>query len=151
MTVNIIGSLLAGQPSESSGRNRRRHERRNTTWSVSGLWQDKSRFKAITINVSKSGFLMHTARKFNMGDKAYVKIETYTHGIYRIVDAVIEVKHVAIANNVFNCGVQFIKISESHLRFLNAYVNGKNPHLTLVKPKELVDDDMLSGGDTTLV
>jgi len=110
--------------------NRRQHQRRKVNWTVEGLWQNKRRFTAFTIDISRSGILMHTAHEFKKGDKAYIKINTFSHGEHRLIDAVIEVKHSSISKNQFNCGVLFIKMSDKHRRFLHSYLNGKNPHNT---------------------
>jgi len=114
--------------------NRRRHHRRKVNWTVEGRWQNKRNFTAYTIDISRSGILMHTAHEFIKGEKAYIKINTFTHGEHRTIDAVIEVKHSSINNNQFNCGVLFLKVSEKHRAFLHSFLNGKNPHNNTIEP-----------------
>jgi len=109
--------------------NRRRHNRLNVKWNVEGVWHDKSNFTTRTINVSKSGLLMQTSKESKKGEKAYIKLDTYTFGKHRIIDAVVEVKHSTISDNKFNCGALFIKLSAKNRQFLETVVSGKNPHL----------------------
>lgn len=125
--------FIDGSFEETNIANRRRQIRRKVSWTVEGIWQNRRTFTACTIDVSDSGILMHTAREFKKGDKAYIKISIFTHGDHRVIDAIIEVRYSSISQNLYSCGVLFVKMSVQDRLFLKSYLTGKNPHLSVTE------------------
>lgn len=102
---------------------KRKDPRKRASWKVSGKFKCGKTIEAYTLDVSKSGLSMAMDRPTPIGSKAHIKIDALIGGKTRKIEAVIEVVHEVLSQNVFKCGVKFLLIDELGKKLLSSYAS----------------------------
>lgn len=107
---------------------RRKHTRHPARWLAVATLADKTSVPCRLENISVSGALINSSVRVKAGQRAHLKMDSYVFGVRKMIDAVVEFKHVSLCDDQYRIGCEFIKVSEASKRFIALYVQKKNPH-----------------------
>lgn len=119
----------AQEPNPLVNQTRRKHTRHPARWAAVATLADKTNFPCRLENISISGALLNSSVRVNPGQRAHLKMDSYVFGVKRVLDAVVEFKHVSLCDNTYRIGCEFVKVRPSTARFIALYVQKKNPHI----------------------
>jgi hypothetical protein len=126
--ANVVDVTETEESLELIRNNKRKESRYPAMWRTEGFDSSSRAFKGITEDISLSGVSMYTSRLIPQGSRLHIKMQTYVCGVYKDIDAIVEVKHSAIAKDRYKCGMQILKLTDGCKCFLERYINGLNPH-----------------------
>jgi hypothetical protein len=93
-------------------------------------------FDATVENVSAGGVCFRSQQdpiKFGVGDlkklRIYIQVECILKGKRHNWSAVLQLRHVSIANNEYRCGCSFVRIQPEDSRMLHRYIHNLNNSL----------------------
>lgn len=109
-------------------REKRASKRVPARWPVKVTMSNGSKMETMTDNISETGLLFFSKKHIEAGSKAHLRISTYTGGVPFVMDAIVVVRHISIANNQFKCGAEFVFMGDESKKFVRHFVSNRNPH-----------------------
>jgi c-di-GMP-binding flagellar brake protein YcgR len=103
---------------------RRLNQRSQVNWSAIIQLEDKTGFKANTIDISESGVLLSSKVKLNEKDKVMLYIMANVSGEITKIKTTAECRFFTEYCGNYNFGLRFLDISLHDRIFLSSYVNG---------------------------
>tara|TARA_Y100000310_G_C20702213_1_gene830978 strand:- start:9610 stop:10032 length:423 start_codon:yes stop_codon:yes gene_type:complete len=111
-----------------ASKEKRRAKRVPAKWPVTVATTSGGKFNTVTENISESGILFVSNSQLKAGQKVHLRVQTYTGGFPFVLDAIAVLRHVSLSENKFKCGAEFIFMRDEGRRFVDSFVNNRNPH-----------------------
>tara|TARA_B100001245_G_C22894993_1_gene432248 strand:+ start:13747 stop:14148 length:402 start_codon:yes stop_codon:yes gene_type:complete len=107
-----------------SHHDRRQHRRRRANWSVIVQLKSGKGFKSHTIDVSESGVSIASAYKLDRGERITLQLTAVVQGKQTKIRCIAECRFVSLSNNIYQCGLRLLGLSEEGKQQIREYVEG---------------------------